>query len=88
MSDSCTPRPSCIGLRPPSVPVGSEAKRSVWLNWSENTARADLKPGVLWLARLLPMTAIQFSWACRPERAVKSELVILPVAGVVWSEPN
>jgi hypothetical protein len=42
MSASCTPRPSCIGLRPPLVPCGSVGKRSVWLNWSENCARDDL----------------------------------------------
>ena len=69
MSASVTPRPICIGLRPPVVPEGSEAKRSVWLNWSANWAFEDLKPVVELLARLLPMTLSQLSLACKPERA-------------------
>jgi hypothetical protein len=72
----CTPSPICTGLRPPASPIGPLAKRRVWLIESANVAREDLKPGVLALARLLPITSIQFWCACRPLRAVVREVVM------------
>jgi hypothetical protein len=52
------PVPICIGLMPPNVPLGPEPERTVKLRMSLNVAREPRKPGVLTLARLLPMTSM------------------------------
>src|SRR3954449_2261840 len=75
-----TPRPICIGLAldPPTD----------WLTRSAKLTELDLKPIVLMLARLFPMT-LSFCWlAFRPERLVENDitLVLLPASppGFSW----
>ena len=52
------PRPICAGLMLPRAPFGAVAPRSVWDRMSSKLTRPDLKPTVLTLAMLLPITSI------------------------------
>jgi hypothetical protein len=61
MLPTFTPRPICMGLVPPVVAVGAMPVVSVWPRMSSKTTLDDLKPVVLALAMLLPITS-SHSW--------------------------
>ena len=58
MDASWVPSPTCIGFCPPKFALGPDPDRIVKLRMSPNVVREDQKPGVLTLARLLPMTSM------------------------------
>ena len=60
------PRPTCAGLVPPCCAVGAAAPCSSWLRVSWNRVWEDLKPAVLTLAMLLPVTSIIVWWDRSP----------------------
>jgi len=57
MEPSLTPEPICTGLVPPRPPCAAPAPRRVWLSVSSKVTRLALKPVVLTLAMLLPITS-------------------------------
>src|SRR6478672_10051634 len=80
-----TPRPTWIGLVPPRVPGEDwEAPVSIWLSVSWKTVVLDLKPMVLALAMLLPVTS-SITWLTRrPLMPAKSERsMVVPLDGWV-----
>src|SRR6478752_2838842 len=68
-----TPRPICAGLLPPDSPCGAEAPWVICERVSWNWVVEDLKPAVLTLAMLLPVTSSMVWWARRPEIPEYSE---------------
>ncbi len=58
MPATVMPRPIWAGLMLPRPPDGAVAPWSVWERMSWKFTRPDLKPTVLTLAMLLPMTSI------------------------------
>src|SRR5919107_4054174 len=68
-----TPRPTCAGFVPPRFCAGAPPARITWDSVSWKTVWLPLKPTVLTLAMLLPVTSI-FVWcARRPEMAENME---------------
>ena len=70
---SCTPRPIWTGLVPPRPVLADEALVSIWLRVSSNTVPLLLKPMVLALAMLLPVTSSMAWLTRRPLMPAKSE---------------
>ena len=68
-----TPRPIWAGLLPPVSPWGAEAPWVIWDSVSWNWVEDALKPAVLTLAMLLPVTSSMVWWARRPEIPEYSE---------------
>ena len=60
------PSPTWDGLLPPCAAVGAAAPSSSWLRVSWKTVCDDLKPAVLTLAMLLPVTSIIVWWERSP----------------------
>jgi hypothetical protein len=58
MPASRTPRPTWAGLVPPLPACGAPAPRTIWDRVSAKVAWLDLKPAVLMLEMLLPVTSI------------------------------
>ena len=73
MPASLTPRPTWLGLVPPSEVLGMFELRRVWLRVSSKTAVLVLKPVVLTLEMLLLTTSISVWWARRPVMPEKRE---------------
>src|SRR3712207_6307181 len=73
MPATLTPRPTCAGLVPPPSAVGAEPLRMTWDRVSSKTVWELLKPTVLTLAMLLPVTSSLVWWARRPEMAENIE---------------
>ena len=71
-----TPRPICAGLVPPEVVPGAEPSEKVRLKLGANAMRVDLYAVVFTFEMLLPMTSRRRELATRPERPVKSEVVL------------
>ena len=70
---SCTPSPTWIGLVPPLSAFAPEAPVSIWLRVSWKTVVLPLKPMVLALAMLLPVTSSMVWLTRRPLMPAKSE---------------
>src|SRR3954463_1963219 len=68
-----TPRPTCAGFVPPRSAAGAPPERMTWDSVSWKTVCEPLKPTVLTLAMLLPVTSIFVWWARRPEMAENME---------------
>src|SRR5689334_12658386 len=68
-----TPRPTCAGLVPPTPGWAPPAFCRTWLRVSWNWVCDDLKPVVLTLAMLLPVTSSMVWWLRRPLMPEKSE---------------
>src|ERR1041385_9060811 len=80
MATVVTPEPICSEAAPLVLALPPLETRKVSLNESAKSTRADLKPVVLTLAMLLPMTSIS-SWKfCKPLMAEVRERSIL-----LWS---
>src|SRR4051812_39335859 len=70
---SWTPRPTWIGFWPPRATPARDPPVSIWLSVSSNTVEEDLKPMVLALAMLLPVTSSAAWLARRPLMPAKRE---------------
>jgi hypothetical protein len=70
---TCTPRPTCCGLVPPTLALAPAAPVSIWLRVSWKTVVLPLKPMVLALAMLLPVTSSIVWFTRRPLMPEKSE---------------
>src|SRR5215204_7536689 len=68
-----TPRPTCAGFVPPRSAAGAPPARMTWDRVSWKTVCDPLKPTVLTLAMLLPVTSILVWCARRPEMAENME---------------
>src|SRR5688500_12722500 len=68
-----TPGPTCAGFVPPRFAAGAPPARITWDSVSGKTVWLPLKPTVLTLAMLLPVTSILVWWARRPEMAENIE---------------
>src|SRR3954464_989169 len=66
MPATLTPSPTWAGLVPPACAVGAEPLRMTWDSVSSKTVWLLLKPTVLTLAMLLPVTSSLVWWARRP----------------------
>src|SRR6478609_3887667 len=92
---SWTPSPTWIGLLPPrlAAALGEEPEVSICDSVSEKTVELDLKPTVLALAMLLPVTS-SMTWLTRrplmPAKRERSMVVLLDSEGleVVVSSPR
>ena len=73
MLPTVTPRPICMGLMPPRLPLGAAPALSVWFRMSVNTTTEVLNPGVAALAMLLPITSIHFWKLVSPDTPENSE---------------
>src|SRR4051794_36078599 len=73
MAATLTPRPTCAGFVPPRSAAGAPPARITWDSVSWKTVWLDLKPTVLTLAMLLPVTSILVWCARRPEMAENME---------------
>ncbi|MNU04110.1 hypothetical protein D3C72_2483900 [compost metagenome] len=63
------PRPICCGLTPPRLlpaPPGAVAASCSCETWSAKLTRLALKPVVLTLAMLLPITSMRVWWLRMP----------------------
>src|SRR5690349_15318488 len=79
---TCTPRPTWIGLVPPLAPLAAPAPVMIWLRVSWKTTVLDLKPMVLALAMLLPVTSSIVWLARRPEMPANRERsMVVPLGG-------
>src|SRR3954465_6908688 len=68
-----TPRPTWAGLVPPRFCAAAPPARMTWDSVSWKTVWLPLKPTVLTLAMLLPVTSSLVWWARRPETAENME---------------
>src|SRR4051812_47356737 len=73
MAATLTPSPTCAGFVPPRSAAGVPPARITWDSVSWKTVWLPLKPTVLTLAMLLPVTSILVWWARRPEMAENME---------------
>src|SRR5215203_5203499 len=73
MAATFAPRPTCAGFVPPRSAAGAPPARMTCDSVSWKTVWLALKPTVLTLAMLLPVTSILVWWARRPEMAENME---------------
>src|SRR5919205_2131096 len=73
MAATFTPRPTCAGFVPPRFCAAAPPARMTWDSVSWKTVWLPLKPTVLTLAMLLPVTSILVWCARRPEMAENME---------------
>src|SRR4051812_21869777 len=73
MAATFTPRPTCAGLVPPRFCAAAPPARMTCDRVSWKTVWLPLKPTVLTLAMLLPVTSSLVWWARRPEIAENME---------------
>src|SRR3954454_6292461 len=73
MAATFTPRPTWAGFVPPRFCAAAPPARMTWDSVSWKTVWLPLKPTVLTLAMLLPVTSSLVWWARRPEIAENME---------------